>query len=179
MRHLIVDEYQDLNPAQETIVLRLRAARAEVCVVGDDDQAIYNWRGGDVRNILTFADRYPTAAQVKLETNFRSSRGILETAEAVITQNVDRLPKQMRPAPAQLDEPGDLAALAFADPAEEAEHIARTILELRGVAFREARPSTRVVLVGHGHPAPIREAQWRTDPARRSSGTASPTSSSG
>jgi DNA helicase-2/ATP-dependent DNA helicase PcrA len=58
LRHLIVDEYQDVNPAQERLVELLAGPNLELCVVGDDQQAIYQWRGSDVGNILTFADRY-------------------------------------------------------------------------------------------------------------------------
>jgi DNA helicase-2/ATP-dependent DNA helicase PcrA len=79
IKHVIVDEYQDVNPIQEAVVWSLHEFGAQVCVVGDDDQTIYQWRGGDVSNILTFQQRYPNVAQLRLEDNFRSSEGIVES----------------------------------------------------------------------------------------------------
>lgn len=70
LRHLIVDEYQDINPAQEELIRRLARSPVHLCVVGDDQQSIYQWRGSNVDNILTFADRYPDVRQI-------SSRPIL------------------------------------------------------------------------------------------------------
>jgi DNA helicase II / ATP-dependent DNA helicase PcrA len=72
LRHLIVDEYQDVNPAQEALVRRLAARPVELCVVGDDDQSIYQWRGSDVGNIVTFAERYRRVARFEITTNRRS-----------------------------------------------------------------------------------------------------------
>lgn len=137
IKHVIVDEYQDVNPVQEAIVWLLYDLGAQLCVVGDDDQTIYQWRGSDVQNILTFQQRYANVSQVRLEENFRSSRGIVETARPFIEQNPDRLPKKMQPTNAQSYEPGDIVALSFATPAEEAAYIAQTIQSLRGLAVRE------------------------------------------
>jgi DNA helicase-2/ATP-dependent DNA helicase PcrA len=137
VRYLIVDEYQDVNPVQEAIVWSLHELGARVCVVGDDDQTIYQWRGSDVENILTFKKRYPAVEQIELEENFRSSEGIVETAGAFIEQNVARLPKAMKPTGAQTYEPGDIVALSFQDADEEARYIAATAKALRGVAFTE------------------------------------------
>lgn len=137
IRHVIVDEYQDVNPIQEAIVWSLHELGAILCVVGDDDQTIYQWRGSDVQNILTFKDRYPTVDQIRLEDNFRSSQGIVETARAFIEQNTARLPKAMQPANAQPFEPADICALQFPDPQAEAAHIVATARVLHGVAFKE------------------------------------------
>ena len=137
IKHVIVDEYQDVNPIQEAIVWSLHELGAKVCVVGDDDQTIYQWRGSDVQNILTFESRYPNVTQRRLEENFRSSEGIVDTARPFIEQNRDRLSKKMRPANAQQYEQGDIVALSFADPDQEAVYIAQTIQSLRGVAIRE------------------------------------------
>ena len=137
IRYLIVDEYQDVNPIQEAIVWLLHDLGAKVCVVGDDDQTIYQWRGSDVENILMFRDRYPKVRQAALECNFRSSEGIVETARPFIEQNTARLPKAMQPTKAQTYELGDIAALSFDTPEEEAQFIAETIKELRGVAIEE------------------------------------------
>lgn len=137
IRHVIVDEYQDVNPIQEAIVWSLHELGADICVVGDDDQTIYQWRGSDVQNILTFQNRYPEVTQLRLEENFRSSKGIIETARAFIEQNAERLPKKMQPTAAQSDEQGDIVALSFATPDAEAEHIAKSIQSLRGIAIKD------------------------------------------
>jgi len=137
IRYLVVDEYQDVNPIQEAIIRVLHELGAELCVVGDDDQTIYQWRGSDVENILTFEQQYPNVSQIRLEHNFRSSEGIIEIAREFIEQNSIRLPKQMRPATAQDYESGDICALQFADADAEAEYIARTAKALHGVAFKE------------------------------------------
>ena len=138
IRYVIVDEYQDVNPVQEAIVWSLHEIGARICVVGDDDQTIYQWRGSDVENILTFAERYPPVKQIPLEENFRSSEGIVKTARPFIEKNTKRLSKAMKPTGAQKYEPGDIVALSFRTPEEEAYHIAETIQALRGVAFRES-----------------------------------------
>jgi DNA helicase-2/ATP-dependent DNA helicase PcrA len=137
VRHVIVDEYQDVNPVQEEVVRLLAGLGAHICVVGDDDQTIYQWRGSDVRNILTFKDRYAKVRQIALNENFRSSEGIVETARAFIEQNPDRLPKKMAPAGAQLYEPGDIVGLWLDDEVAEAEFIARTLKAVQGVAFMD------------------------------------------
>jgi DNA helicase-2/ATP-dependent DNA helicase PcrA len=137
IRHVIVDEYQDVNPVQEAIVWCLHDLGATVCVVGDDDQTIYQWRGGDVQNILTFSKRYPGVTQLRLEENFRSSQGIVETARSFIEQNTARLPKKMQPTAVQPSEVGDIVALSFDTPEAEAAHVAQTIQSLRGVAIKD------------------------------------------
>ena len=137
VRYVIVDEYQDVNPIPEAIVWSLHELGARTCVVGDDDQTIYQWRGSDVRNILTFGQRYPEVEQISLEENFRSSEGAVATARAFIEQNGARLQKAMKPTGAQPFESGDIVALSFPDPDAEARHIAETIQALRGVAFKE------------------------------------------
>lgn len=137
IKYVIVDEYQDVNPVQEAIAWSLYELGARICVVGDDDQTIYQWRGSDVENILTFDKRYPGVDQIPLEENFRSSDGIVETARAFIEQNASRLAKAMKPTGAQAHEPGDIVALSFATPDEEAQYITATAQSLRGVAFRQ------------------------------------------
>ena len=137
VKYVIVDEYQDVNPVQEAIVWSLHELGARICVVGDDDQTIYQWRGSDVENILTFDGRCPDVEQISLEENFRSSEGVVETARAFIEQNRARLTKAMKPTGAQPYESGDIVALSFADPDAEALHIAETIRSLRGTSFKE------------------------------------------
>jgi len=137
VKHVIVDEYQDVNPIQETVVRVLHNLGASVCVVGDDDQTIYQWRGSDVRNILDFEKRYRSVRQVRLEENFRSSEGVISVAREFIKSVLRRLPKEMKSTDAQAYEPGDIVALPFDSPAEEAAYIAQTCRALHGIAFTE------------------------------------------
>jgi DNA helicase-2/ATP-dependent DNA helicase PcrA len=97
LRHLIVDEYQDVNPAQEALVELLSADPVHLCVVGDDDQSIYQWRGSDVDNILHFEDRYAPVRQFTIDVNRRSRPQIIEFANRVSSNIEDRLPKRMKP----------------------------------------------------------------------------------
>jgi superfamily I DNA/RNA helicase len=106
-------------------------------VVGDDDQTIYQWRGSDLANILTFDRGYPDVDQIPLEENFRSIQGIIETTRPFIERNTARLLKPMELAGAQTTECGDIVGLSFADPDAEARHIVKFIQALRGVAFVE------------------------------------------
>ncbi len=97
-RYLIVDEYQDTNHAQLELVRLLAGGHRNVCVVGDDDQSIYAWRGADVRNILEFEQHFPGAKVVKLEENYRSKAAILDVANAVLAKSgARRHGKVLRP----------------------------------------------------------------------------------
>lgn len=129
---VIVDEYQDVNPVQERLVRAIKELGAQIKVVGDDDQTIYQWRGSDVENILYFARRYAPVETIKLESNFRSSQGITDVARLVIEKNTSRLPKAMESTEAQNYEAGDIVALQFTSPEEEADYIAQTCKALRG-----------------------------------------------
>jgi len=93
--HVLVDEYQDTNPAQHEWLLRLCSEHRNLTVVGDDDQSIYGWRGADVSNILCFAQQWSGAETHYLEENYRSTASILKLANAVIRNNSDRHPKQL------------------------------------------------------------------------------------
>jgi len=93
--HVLVDEYQDTNPVQNELVLMLAEEHRQVTVVGDEDQSIYRFRGADIRNILEFEDAFPDATVVVLEQNYRSTQSILDAANAVITRNVGRKPKDL------------------------------------------------------------------------------------
>jgi DNA helicase-2/ATP-dependent DNA helicase PcrA len=93
--HLLVDEYQDTNHAQYRIVRLLSDGHRNVFVVGDVDQAIYTWRGADIRNILDFERDFPDARVVRLEQNYRSSQRILDAANAVIEHNAGRVEKRL------------------------------------------------------------------------------------
>jgi DNA helicase-2/ATP-dependent DNA helicase PcrA len=95
-QHVLVDEYQDTNRAQYEFVRLLAAGHGNVAVVGDDDQAIYGWRGADIRNILDFERDFPSAQVVRLEENYRSTAPILEIANVVISANESRRGKTLR-----------------------------------------------------------------------------------
>jgi DNA helicase II / ATP-dependent DNA helicase PcrA len=139
IRYVVVDEYQDINPLQERLVRGLVRFGANLCVVGDDDQTIYQWRGSQVSNIVTFSSRYPDVQQVVLDDNFRSSQGVVELGRSVaerIPVN-QRLPKAMVAAGHQSWERGDLLALTFDDPDAEAAWIVDRIEHLRGVPFTD------------------------------------------
>ncbi len=93
--HVLVDEYQDTNRAQNELVLMLAREHRNVCVVGDSDQSIYQFRGADIRNILEFEEAFPDATVVVLEQNYRSTQTILDAANAVIANNFGRKPKEL------------------------------------------------------------------------------------
>ena len=139
IRYVVVDEYQDVNPLQERLVRGVVQFGANLCVVGDDDQTIYQWRGSQVSNIITFASRYPSVHQVTLDDNFRSSRGVVEVGSSVAERipDSDRLQKEMVAAGHQTWERGDLLALTFDDVDEEAAWIADRLEHLRGVPFQD------------------------------------------
>ncbi len=94
-KYIHVDEYQDTNHAQYRLVNTLAAAYRNLCVVGDDDQSVYSWRGADVSNILNFERDYPEAKVVKLEQNYRSTQTILNAANAVVANNASRKHKEL------------------------------------------------------------------------------------
>src|SRR5438477_458478 len=119
--HVLVDEFQDTNAAQYHLVKLLAAQHTNLCVVGDDDQAIYGWRGADVRHMLSFQQDFPGASLIKLEQNYRSSQVILDAAHGVIAGNARRLGKTLFTA-----RPGGepVTLLAAADERDEAEWLA-------------------------------------------------------
>jgi DNA helicase-2/ATP-dependent DNA helicase PcrA len=93
--HVLVDEYQDTNRAQNELVVQLAGGHHQVTVVGDSDQSIYGWRGADIRNILEFERAFPDATVVVLDQNYRSTQTILDAANAVIANNLSRKPKDL------------------------------------------------------------------------------------
>jgi DNA helicase-2/ATP-dependent DNA helicase PcrA len=133
LAHLLVDEYQDINPVQQALIDLLAQPPVELTVVGDDDQSIYQWRGADVRNILTFRDRRPHSARFTLADNRRSRPGIIHAAGAFALTIPNRLDKSMQPTrPAA--EPTVVCWQAETD-TQEAERLADTIVRLHDHGF--------------------------------------------
>ncbi|HVG27541.1 MAG TPA: UvrD-helicase domain-containing protein, partial [Acidobacteriaceae bacterium] len=93
-KYLLIDEYQDTNRPQYEL-MKLLGTHSNVCVVGDEDQSIYSWRGADIRNILEFEKDFPNARTIRLEQNYRSTQVILEGASAVVAQNTQRKGKNL------------------------------------------------------------------------------------
>ncbi len=120
--YILVDEYQDTNTAQYELVHVLTGGKRNLCVVGDDDQSIYGWRGADVRNILDFEKDFPDAKVIKLEQNYRSTGNILDAANQVIAHNLDRKDKALWTQAGEGEKIGLYHAL---DEREEAAFIAK------------------------------------------------------
>lgn len=110
VKYLTVDEYQDTNPVQERLVSLLKELGANLCVVGDDDQTIYQFRGSDSNNILTFMQRYNIKKYIVLDTDYRSTRGIVSVAKNVIVNNSRRLPKVMQSGCSTVYDDGDIVS---------------------------------------------------------------------
>jgi DNA helicase-2/ATP-dependent DNA helicase PcrA len=127
-KHVLVDEYQDTNRAQYQIIRQLTSEHGNICVVGDDSQSIYRWRGADINNILDFEKDFPGTRTVKLEQNYRSTKSILAIADGVIANNHQRKEKMLWTA----NPVGEPAAVYRGwDEHEEANFVAQTILKTR------------------------------------------------
>lgn len=139
LKYLIVDEYQDVNYVQESIIEELHNLGVKLCVVGDDDQTIYQWRGSSLENILNFSKKYPDVTTVTLDDNFRSSKGIVEVAHAAINEisASNRLSKKMNAAGHQIFEESDLQLEEFPDEQQELSFIIKTINNLREKSFKD------------------------------------------
>ncbi len=136
-RFILIDEYQDTNRAQYILIKLLADAHRNICVVGDDAQSIYAFRGAEIRNILEFEKDYPDARIVRLEQNYRSTTTILSAADRVIKNNVDQISKDLWTE----NPPGEtITVLACEDDREEGEMIVRRIVEesvVRKAAFKD------------------------------------------
>lgn len=127
-KYLLVDEYQDTNAAQFRLIQLLAGERKNLCVVGDDDQSIYAWRGADVSNILDFPRYFPGTKEVKLEQNYRSTNNILATANAVIAPNSARYCKNLWSSKGQ----GEIIRIIRLDNGDaEAQFVVNAIFDLK------------------------------------------------
>jgi DNA helicase-2/ATP-dependent DNA helicase PcrA len=137
--YLLVDEYQDTNRVQYQLLRALAAGKDNICVVGDEDQSIYRWRGADIRNILEFERDFPAARIFKLEQNYRSTKTILAAAHTVIVHNTERKEKQLWTN----NDPGDpVTSYTGTTERDEADFIGREIAQL---CQRSYKPSDAVV----------------------------------
>jgi DNA helicase-2/ATP-dependent DNA helicase PcrA len=151
--YLLVDEFQDTNNAQYRILRSLVGARRNLCVVGDDDQAIYRWRGADVRNIQFFKRDFPEAQVIKLEQNYRSTKKVLRAANAVISKSKTREAKTLF---TQNAEGPPIAVMHVEDERAEGASIARRVKGAidQGVSRKEIAVFYRI----HAQSRPIEEA---------------------
>ena len=135
-QYVHVDEYQDTNAAQYTLIRLLTQESRNLCVVGDDDQSIYGWRGAGIRNILDFETDFPDAAVIKLEQNYRSTANILDAANQVIAHNVGRKEKVLWTDAGEGDK---IPLYSAGDEREEAAWICEKIrkLQRQGMAYSQ------------------------------------------
>jgi len=126
--YVLVDEYQDTNRAQYVLTKLLAEKHRNLCVVGDDDQSIYSWRGAEIRNILDFEEDFPDAVVIKLEQNYRSTKTILEAASSVVKNNEYRKPKILW---CDNEDGEKVEFFAAQDAYTEAAYVARKIIEAK------------------------------------------------
>ncbi len=126
-QYIMIDEFQDTNELQNLLVQKLCATHDNICVVGDDDQSIYGWRGANVKNIIEFPKTFANTKVIKLEKNYRSTKKILEAANELISHNRNRLGKRLE---ATMEEGKAVTVSSFNDEQEEAMEIGRRILKL-------------------------------------------------
>lgn len=126
-QYIMVDEYQDTNELQYKILKSLCTTHNNLCVVGDDDQSIYGWRGADIGNILRFAKEFSGATTIKLEENYRSSEEILQAANALIAHNTERLGKNLKSVKGSIQA---VRVIENDDEAQEATFLAKEIARL-------------------------------------------------
>lgn len=132
--HLLVDEYQDTNGVQYQILKRLAAVHRNICVVGDDDQSIYGWRGAQIANLKRLEEDFPGTKLVRLEENYRSCPNILRLANQLIRHNTGRYEKQLRSTRITTDEP------RFQKFEDESQEAASVVADLAATAAKEKIP---------------------------------------
>jgi DNA helicase-2/ATP-dependent DNA helicase PcrA len=140
-QHLMIDEFQDTNRLQLELVRYLGQKHGNVCVVGDDDQSIYGWRGAEIANILEFEAHFPDPKIIKLEQNYRSSTAILELANSVIRHNPRRRPKSLW---SEKEVGQNVKIVAVPDDREEANYI---VSELQKQQLEETGPWSRFAVI--------------------------------
>lgn len=158
IRYLIVDEYQDVDDLQEKLISAMVGFGANICVVGDDDQTIYQFRGSNAENMIAFPERYPNVHQVRLEDNFRCQAGIVDVAANVIRHNERRLEKTMRSGADPAD--GTISAKGYSCTEDEFSAIAQqiSVLHAKGIPYNEM-----AILVRKGkHIAPLTQVLERS-----------------
>ncbi|MFC1869371.1 ATP-dependent DNA helicase [Thermodesulfobacteriota bacterium] len=140
IKYVVVDEYQDINPIQEKLINLIAGENGNLCIVGDDDQSIFEFQGANVENILTFSTRYKDVKEINLLKNFRSTDAIIESARDLIQYNKNnRLEKKMEHGQGyKKGEKGDIYQLEFETRKEEVEFITQKIKELRGYKYLES-----------------------------------------
>ena len=137
--YVMVDEYQDTNRQQYRLVRHLTSMHSNVCVVGDEDQSIYSWRGADIQNILSFEKDYPSVRVIRLEQNYRSTKTILAAASAVVANNEMRKGKSLWTQ----NPPGErITYMEASDSDEEAMFTAERIL-----GYQKSRPDARIAVL--------------------------------
>lgn len=151
IKYLTVDEYQDTNPIQERLVRFLKDSGCNLCVVGDDDQTIYQFRGSNPNNILTFKERYNIKKYIVLDTDYRSSEAIIDIGRKVIVNNSMRLSKTMQTGNLVKYEEGDTVYKEFEDNDDEYEFIAQRIKDLYEVGVKYAEMAVLLRRRVHGH----------------------------
>ena len=136
IKYLVVDEYQDVDDLQEKLISRISDFGAKVCVVGDDDQTIYQFRGSNANNMIGFSKRYSDVVTKHLDINYRSDRAIIDIADTVIKNNSNRLEKIMK---ASSGEQGKVDGFIAANEEEEYSEICQKIVEIhkRGVPYSD------------------------------------------
>ena len=141
IRHLVVDEYQDIDQLQEKLIRLISDGCESLCVVGDDDQCIYNWRGSTVDNIINFSQNYPDVTQVTISNNFRSTTRIIDCARHFIRHNRRRLAKEMQPRedPVNSSQDDDLFYRHFDSEDEEFTFIVNRIDVLLGTDMKDKK----------------------------------------
>src|SRR5205823_2011404 len=138
-QYVMVDEYQDTNRMQYRLVRHLTRMHDNVCVVGDEDQSIYSWRGADIQNILSFEKDFPNVRIIKLEQNYRSTKNILAAASAVVANNEMRKGKSLWTQ----NPPGErITYMEASDADEEAMFTAERIL-----GILKSRPDSRIAVL--------------------------------
>ena len=140
-RHVLVDEYQDTNGPQYEIVRLIGGEHRNVCVVGDDDQSIYGWRGADIRKILNFHHDFTGAKVVRLQTNYRSTQQILDAANNVIRRNTSRHEKRLEAANGSGE---SVRLLRLKDETSEAQYVVSEIERLK--KEQQAKPADFAIL---------------------------------